>query len=367
MAWDGPALSEKQLASRLSKYAPILFVDPPISLLTPLRRPEFRAALFEPRLREVAPRIMRLTPLALPGVGRRILRDLAIRSTRTAIQRATRTLGGDVAAMIVASLDNLFGSAGERRRLLWGTDDFSAGGELMGVSPEWLKRREQAQLQRADSVCAVSAPLADKWHALSGKPVSIIHNGCDTTLFATSGASKRPDDVTLADPIAVFVGHLSERIDFALLDAVAATGTSVLLVGNRQLTFEINKIESLLNRPNVDGWAKAICSVPLGYLGASSVGLTPYVRSEFNDASLPAQDPGLPCGRLTRSRLPATSQLKCDAVHIARDSAEFSSKVTELASSPPSLQLRESAMSFAKSHDWDARAADFARLIDLAP
>lgn len=369
MAWDGPALSEKQLASRLSKYAPVLYVDPPISMLTPLRRPEFRAALAEPRLREVAPRIMRLTPLALPGVGRRILRDLAIRSTRMAIRRATTTLGGDVAAMIVASLDDLFGSAGERCRLLWGTDDFSAGGELMGVSPDWLRRRELSQLQRANLLCAVSSPLADKWHALSGKQVSVIHNGCDTTLLGTSIEARRPDDVMLKDPIAVFVGHLSERIDLAFLDAVAAVGVSVLLVGNKQSTFEVRKIENLLRKPNVQ-WVgpKRFDELP-GYLGASRVGLTPYARSEFNDASFPLKTldylaAGLP---VVSSNLPATSQLKSDAIRIAQTPTDFSRMVLELATSPPSQQLRETAMSFAKGHDWEARAGDFAGLIGLTP
>jgi teichuronic acid biosynthesis glycosyltransferase TuaH len=49
--WDGPAGSDKQLANALTKYGPVLYVDPPISALTRLRKPHHASVTAGPRLR----------------------------------------------------------------------------------------------------------------------------------------------------------------------------------------------------------------------------------------------------------------------------------------------------------------------------
>ena len=71
----------------------------------------------------------------------------------------------------------------------------------------------------------------------------------------TADLAPVPPDVTLPGPIAGFVGHMSERIDLAMLEAVAATGASLLLVGPRSPTFEIAKLDALLARRTCSGWA----------------------------------------------------------------------------------------------------------------
>ena len=139
-SWDGARLSDRHLAERLTQYAPVLFVDPPISFLTPIRRPGLAASAFAPGLSRIADRLVRLTPLALPGVSRPGLRRAALAATRLWMRWAVSRLGGDVEAVVVGSLDDLFGAVGERQSVLWGTDDFAAAGELMGLSSAWLHR-----------------------------------------------------------------------------------------------------------------------------------------------------------------------------------------------------------------------------------
>jgi teichuronic acid biosynthesis glycosyltransferase TuaH len=53
--WDGIRMSERHVAEHLSHSVGVLWVDPPISWLTPLRRRGAGAALREPRVRLVAP------------------------------------------------------------------------------------------------------------------------------------------------------------------------------------------------------------------------------------------------------------------------------------------------------------------------
>ena len=73
---------------------PVLWVDPPISRMTPLDDASAAAALREDRLREVAPNIMRLSPVTVPGVTRPVLRELALRQSRRAGAAGGGALGG---------------------------------------------------------------------------------------------------------------------------------------------------------------------------------------------------------------------------------------------------------------------------------
>jgi teichuronic acid biosynthesis glycosyltransferase TuaH len=364
ISWDGAFMSDKQLAVRLCEYAPVLFVDPPMSVLTPIKRPELRQALTEPRLSRLGPRLARLTPFSLPGISRPILRDVAIRATRAAMKRAVHTLGGDVRAVIIASLDGLFGACNESVRVLWGTDDFAAAGQLMGLSTEWLQKREVAQLQSADLIVAVSQHLADHWREM-GKNALVIPNGCDSTMYAETDTAPWPADVTLPEPIAGFVGQLSERIDLRYLEAIADTGRSLLLVGPRQPTFELGRINALLQQPNVQ-WvgSKPFGSLP-SYLRAMRVGITPYARTAFNDSSFPLKTlEYLAAGRAAISTdLPSARWLQTDLVTICSTPQEFAACTGLALDAPVDESLQATRKAFAVRHSWDSRARDFASLL----
>ena len=367
-SWDGPKLSDRHLAERLTNFAPVLWVDPPISLLTPLRRREFRSQLRGPRLRRIGDRLVRLTPVVTPGMSRPGFRGLAMWATRRSMARAVAKLGGSVHAVVVGSLDDLFGACGEEIRLLWGTDDFAAAGELMGVSPMWLANREAAQLRSADTVCAVSRELATKWTSTRHEPVSVIPNGCDTTLFAGCDAAPRPTDVYLDGPIAVFIGHLSERIDLRYLEAVADAGTSLLLVGPRQSTFDLERVTALLARPNVQ-WVGPKPFLELGsYLRVANVGLTPYTESAFNRSSFPLKTlEYLAAGRpVVSTDLPSTRDLDTDLITIVPDPESFAIAVADLAGRPCDAGFVARARAFAAAHDWNARVEDIADLLKIS-
>ena len=68
-SWDSVKFADQHLAEALSKLVPVLYVDPPISVMTPLKRPEARAALNDPRLRLLASGLARLTPRRPPWHG----------------------------------------------------------------------------------------------------------------------------------------------------------------------------------------------------------------------------------------------------------------------------------------------------------
>jgi teichuronic acid biosynthesis glycosyltransferase TuaH len=366
-SWDGNRGTDQHIAERLAVHAPVLYMDPPISYLTPRRSPELASSLKEPRLRPIAPNLARLTPLVLPGMSRPGINMVTDALTRRALHRSVAALGGSVRAVVVAAFARRFGVCGERLKVLYGTDDFVAGAELMGVPTGRLRRVESRLLREADVIVACSPALADKWAGMGWQP-RFIPNGVDDRTFAATDQAPLPDDVDLPRPIAGFIGHLSERIDIALLEAIADRGHSLLLVGPRQLTFDLHRVERLLARPNVR-WvgARPFASLP-SYLRVIDVGLVPYTTSAFNRRSFPLKTlEYLAAGRpVVATDLPAVRWLQTDLVRVATGAAAFADAVqSELtAPRPPELVLRRAA--FAASHSWSRRAVELAAVLGIS-
>jgi teichuronic acid biosynthesis glycosyltransferase TuaH len=363
-SWDDTWLSEKHLALHLSRSVPVLFVDPALSVLTPLRKPALRASLRGPRLRQLQDRLYRLTPLTVPGISRPGLRDIAGWATRRAIARAVQQLSGSASALIAGTLDRVFDACPSDLKILYGTDDWIAGGELMNVRTQWLRHREPQQLEQADVIVSVSDQLAERW-AGEGRSIVVIPNGCDTELFAGSDSAPPAGEVTLPDPIAGFIGHLSERIDLGMLERVADLGISLLLVGPRQLTFDIERMSALFARPNVQWVGPQPFERLPSFMRRISVGLTPYTDSAFNRSSDPLKTMEyLAAGRpAVVSDLPSVARIPAGLVEIARTPDEFAAKTKELLSRPPSAALARSRQDFAAQQGWAARASEFLDLI----
>ncbi len=364
-SWDGIFNSERHVALQLAERGPVLWVDPQISCLSPLRDRTALKALREERLRRVAPNIMRLTPVTVPGVSRPVLRELAARQARRAVRRAVDRLGARVHSVVVASLNDMLGAVPGAQRVFYGTDDFVAGAKLMGTDPRWFERMERRQLELADVVIAISPELREKWSA-HHHDIAVVPNGCDAGHFATADHAPLPGDVELEGPIAGFVGHMSERIDLDMLEAVADTGVSLLLVGPRQPTFEIAKMNALFARPNVQ-WVgpKAFGELP-SYLRVVDVGLTPYRQSAFNRASVPLKTlEYLAAGRpVVASDLPAHRRLDTAHVTLAGTPAEFAERTRERLLAPDRSGAA-ARRALGARHSWAARAGDIARLIGL--
>ena len=124
--------------------------------------PTATRALRGDRLRPVAPNILRLTPVTVPGVTRPLLRDLAIRQARGAVRRAVRAIGASVHSVLVASLNDMLDVVPSAQRVFYGTDDHIAGARLTGTDVRWLRRCTRRQLQGADLVLADLASAAEQ-------------------------------------------------------------------------------------------------------------------------------------------------------------------------------------------------------------
>lgn len=357
--WDGIVSPERQVALQLARTVPVLFVDPPASVVRLRNRLSVAG-----RVRREADRIAVLTPVVQPGVDRPGIRVVTEWLVRAQLRRAARALGGDVQAVFNANQRNLLGVCNERVRAVYATDDFTVASELFEVRRDVLVRQQERLAANADVAICVSEPIAAAWRAL-GVDAHVIPNGCDVDAGAAVDDVAPADDVHLPPPVAGFLGYLSPRIDLRLLRAVADRGVSLLLVGPVSAGLEF---DDLVARPNVQWLGQRPPSTMPSYLRVMDVGLTPYVHSDFNRASYPLKTlEYLAAGRpVVATSLPATRSLGTEHVTIADDPVEFADAVATAAALPKTPELLASRRAFARRHSWEARVAEIAPLLGVA-
>jgi teichuronic acid biosynthesis glycosyltransferase TuaH len=364
--YDGIKLADQHLAEALSCMRPVLYVDPPLSLLTALKRPEIAGSLEGPRLRVLRPGLARLTPVVQPFPARPGMLTLTNLLLRRILRRATTRLGGTVAAVLSAwPLHPIFGSCSEPLRIYWAQDDFVGGAALLGLNAGRLKGFEQRVAADADIVVAANPLVDERWRRL-GSVSRLIPYGVDVEAYSAVEQSERPLDVDLPPPIAGFVGHINDRIDLALLEAIADRGRSVLLVGPRTHTSQALRLNALIARPNVR-WVgpRSFADLP-PYLGAIDVGLVPYQDSPFNRGSFPLKMlEYLAAGRpVVATDLPAIRWLDTELVTVATEPKDFADAVDEWLDRPRAAEDVRARRGFAAQHSWTERAVKMLKVIE---
>jgi teichuronic acid biosynthesis glycosyltransferase TuaH len=379
--WDGVKGSERQLAEAMTEHADVLWVDPPVSPVTPARyrgigaggrSVRSLASALKPRLYAVPPDLRRLTPVGPPGWTRPVLRSLTWPLVRAQIHWALRRLGREVDVFVACTQHDLLGHWGrDVVDVLYGTDDWIAGAELMRQDARRVAAHERIALSRADVVLAVGPELARRWRASGAEPHE-FPNGCDPTTYErVRAAVPAALPAGFPAPIAGLIGQLTDRIDIGLLEAVADTGLGLLLVGPREDSWEPQRSQALLSRPNVQHAGPVPFDELPRWLARIDVGLTPYADTAFNRASFPLKtleylSAGLP---VVSTDLPASRRLReqTSQILIAADPGSFAGAVFEAATVPEaqSPAAADARLAVARAHSWSARADSFAALTGL--
>src|SRR6266542_729994 len=128
-SWDGLAGSDRHLATALMAHTRLLWVEPPVSALTPARCRGGAGRRLVPRLSVVDTGMTRLTPVAPPGWTRPGVLLVTWPLVRAQVRWALRRIGAPLPRAVVAcSLDDvLSGWPRSVRTVLYGTDDYVAG------------------------------------------------------------------------------------------------------------------------------------------------------------------------------------------------------------------------------------------------
>ena len=368
--WDGVRGADRHLTDQLVRWTRVLWVDPPVSPATPARHRPGVGRLLRPRLAAAGPGVLRLTPVALPGLSRPGIRAATWPTVRAQLRWALRRLGDRPRAVVVCSLDDVLGRWGDDVvDVLYGTDDWVAGAELMGLDRRWLEGQERRALDRADLVVAVTPALARRWADLGAEPL-LIPNGCDPGTYADVDDAPAPADAAvLPGPVAGLIGRITARIDIDLLEAVVDEGLSLLAVGPRDTAWEPERWAALAGRPgvlHVDGVPFA--ELPR-WMRMIDVGLTPYADTAFNRSSFPLKTMEyLAAGRAAvGTGLPATRWLADHTDGLVRiaEPAEFASAARAAAEQPRTAELVARRRAAAARHSWAERAHRLATAVGV--
>jgi glycosyltransferase involved in cell wall biosynthesis len=363
--YDAMPMGDWHLAKALSRVAPVLFVDPPMSWLTPLRRPGAADALARPRLRVLEPGLARLTPVVQPCPSKPGMADLAAAITRRCLHRSVAALGGRVGAVISGWPQyRVHGACRERVGVYWAKDDFVGGAALLGERPRLVEFRERRVAAAADLVVAANPVVARTWRSRGLEPV-LIPFGTDATAYLDVDSAPLPDDVDLPSPVAGFIGRINSRMDLGLLESIAIKGRSLLLVGPKDPAFQPERFAALTDRPNVR-WVgpKPFAELP-NYMRVIDVGLVPYLDTAFNRGSFPLKTlEYLAAARpVVGTDLPAIRWLATDLVCIANGPVDFADQADRLAATARTPGMMTRRREFAASHSWACRAHEMREAI----
>ena len=384
VSWDGIRGTDWHLATAMAQHARILWVDPPVSPATSVSHRNSVGRSFRPRISIVDNQVTRLSTVALPGLSRPGVRASTALLVRRQISWTLHRLGIRPFAMVATCLTDLLGYWGHNVvNVLYGTDDYVAGAELMGMSARHLSRQEVRALSRADVVATVSPQLAQRWDRLGANSI-VIPNGCRLTRLDPHAVRQGVHD--LPPPVVGLIGQLSERIDLDILHAIADAGISLLIVGPLDPRWEPLKFRELIGRPHVHYTGPVPADAVPSYLAAIDVGITPYRDTPFNRAAFPLKTleylgAGIP---VVSTDLPSAHWLREDLncrdhaaaadriLVLAHGGGEFVDAIGRIAASEypaagyGSDRVRaDQCVAFAAKHAWSRRADVFAAAIGL--
>jgi teichuronic acid biosynthesis glycosyltransferase TuaH len=360
--YDTVKMADQHIAEELARLGPVLYVDPPLSFVAPFKSHSEVRRLTGPKIHIQGSNLARMTPIVGPFPGRPGMTALTTVLLRSYIQRAVRALQARSVRAVVSGwpVFSVFGSCREDVSLYWAQDDFVGGAALLGLDAAHIAKFEQRVSAKADFIVAANPLVAERWRN-SGHETLLIPYGTAISAYSEVAAAALPSDVDLPHPIIGFVGHINQRIDLRLLEELTDRGRSLLLVGPKDSGFEPERMNKLLERPNVC-WVgpKAFNDLP-GYFRLIDVGLVPYVDNAFNRGCFPLKtleylSAGIP---VVSTDLPATRWLATELIGVADEPEAFADLVDRVLgdASDPTLIARRRG--FAGQHSYSARAAEF--------
>ncbi|MDY7107666.1 MAG: glycosyltransferase [Planctomycetota bacterium] len=322
-------------------------------------------------LHAVESRLLVLSPLALPGSRRRLLRALSMRWAAVSLRRACRALRFD-RPVLWAFLPTSLPAADlvPHRLLVYHCVDHYAANP--GVDRSRIDALEAEMLRRADLVFATSPVLAERLSA-SRREVHCLPNVADIALFGRAVTDDLPEPEDLRDiprPRAVYVGNLAQyRIDLDLLDRLAGACPDVEfvfigVVGLGDAASSGGVTARLAARENVHRLGPKPQSDLPAYLRFCDAALIPFLDNEHTRGSLPLKlweyiASGLP---VVATDLPNFAEPAEDGtVLLARDAATFAARLREAIDGRDTGRAERLAV--ARRHDWPQRMEETCRLI----
>ncbi|MGV8083343.1 MAG: glycosyltransferase [Coriobacteriia bacterium] len=294
------------------------------------------------------------------------LHDGALRS---AILRACAEIGMRDWVLWVSDpfMAKHFGHLGETLSVFDAIDDWSAHPENKNMR----RRIEEGYglvAERADVVFTVSKSLAERFDPAAQR-VSWQPNGVDSTRFTGEPGPIPGDLANLPRPILGYVGVIQERLDVAILAALAEAmpSASIALIGPVRASRHVSPLEALKNVHFLG--ERAAHTIP-DYVRNFDVALVPHTTDAFTQSMDPLKiyeylAAGMPvvASGLPEMNIPDKLVARCATT------PEFIGAVKEalLVDGKTQQSLCQDRVAFATSRSWNARVTSMLEIIREAP
>lgn len=287
--WDSHRNAAHNYAHALALQHRVLYVDPPLSPLGPIRyglRPDTWARLRV--LTERRPRTSEglhvFTPIALPPVEHPRAKRLSLPFVRAQIARAIATLELERPAVIAwRGLAELTGVAGESVRVAVVMDHAGASAALLRRDADELEAEMRALCDAADVICATSHGVQEML-AQRGWPSELVPFGFPGDLASAFDCAPSPTEyATLPRPLLGYTGSIDDRLDFSLVTRLADRFShgSLAFVGALSPRLSMQAREALASRPNIHVLGSRSRDALPGYIRHLDVALMPYADDHF--------------------------------------------------------------------------------------
>jgi glycosyltransferase involved in cell wall biosynthesis len=364
-AWDAPWLTEQNLAAALAgRGGRVLYVEPPISVATPLRSRSMYDVrrLTRIRLRE-RDGVALLQPVFVPPVTSSAARRLSAPVMRARVGSAARRLG--LAEPVVIAAREICDVLDARARVYLAKDWIQAGAGLLGRSQSELANEVRSMAAWADIVCSISTQLQAGLRG-AGIDSVVLRHGFHAELAQLYEAAEEPGDLSsLPRPLLGFAGRIDARLDIETIVELAERfpqGT-VALVGPISPRLPDDQRGLLEERENIVLLGARSRDVLPAYLAHFDCSLIPYRRSEWSDYGSPLKlwDCLYAGPPIVGSGYVALKEYAPTLLRYADGPDEFIAAVADaLRTGQAGIEERRA---FALSNSWDARAEQLESLV----
>jgi teichuronic acid biosynthesis glycosyltransferase TuaH len=258
--WDGPANAAHNIARALAARHPVLYVEPPLSPLTPIRFGLRRSswsragALLDRRVRRAGD-LQTFGPLALPPLENARARSLSAPLVRAQVARAVgqAELGPEPVVLGWRGLPELAGAAGECATAVVIMDHPGGAAVLSGLPVDYVEDEVAARCAACELIFTTSHPTQELL-AEQGWRSELVPFGFPADLVdAYDAAVEPPEYRALPRPLLGYTGGIDDRLDFELIVALADRFSegSLVLVGHPSPRLSRGAREALASRPNI--------------------------------------------------------------------------------------------------------------------
>ncbi|MGR6837140.1 glycosyltransferase [Syntrophomonas erecta] len=356
----------QQLVWRMTASNRILYVEAPLSFLSPLKDHSlwYKWRWWRQGIRPLKPNLWLFSPpLLLPLANRyRFFNRINQKLMAWSLRRACKKLGfkDPVLLTYLPNTVDMVGRLGEKMVVYDCVDEHSA---FQGFDPRVVREMEIGLLRCSDVVFTTAQPLYNDKKQFTDQ-IYMLRNAADVALFAQALDSdqKIAEDVaSLTPPVLGFIGRIKEWIDLDLIYQVALARPewSIVMVGPVEIDADISAFEGLPNVHFVGGRSKE--ELP-AYLKKFDVCLNPFRSGPLSYAVNPLKFyEYLASGKPIVSTPMPEMDIFAGVVEIGTGQEGFIQAIERALDDTPEKQAHRLALS--EENSWEKRVEEMEHII----